>query len=121
MVSGQRQQDLVNQNNVFEVVNDSLAVEKVHGSCQPVPVETLSRSKGASTAGDVGDGNNLLERDDLYSGNNGNNVDVSHKERGKEQGEHDKGPESASYEVGLFLFVLGLLLANCWRLLLYPC
>lgn len=121
VVSGQRQQDLVNQNNVLEVVNDSLAVEEVHGSRQPVPVETLSRSKGAGTAGDVGDGNDLLERDDLYSGNNGNDVDVSHKERGKEQGEHDKGPESASYEVGLLLFVLGLLLANCWRLLLVDC
>jgi hypothetical protein len=43
---------------------------------------------------------------------------VTHEERGEEQRKHDKGPESARYEVGLFLFVLGLLFANCWLLLL---
>lgn len=117
MVSSQRQQDLVNQNNVLEVVDDSLAVEEVHCGCQPVPVETFSRSQGAGAAGNIGNGNNLLEGNDLDSGNDADNVNVTHEECGKEQGEHDKCPESAGYEVGLLLFVLGLLLVG-WRLLL---
>lgn len=103
---------------MLEVVDDSLAVEEVHCSGQPVPVETLSRSQGAGAAGNVGDGDNLLKGDDLDSSDDCDDVNVTHEERGEEQRKHDKGPESARYEVGLFLFVLGLLFANCWLLLL---
>lgn len=41
VVRCQRQQDLVNQNNVLEVVDDRLAVEEVHGGREPIPVQTL--------------------------------------------------------------------------------
>ena len=38
VVRRQRQENLVNQYNVLEIVDDALAVQKVHGRCEPVPV-----------------------------------------------------------------------------------
>lgn len=102
---------------MFEVVDDRLAIEEVHGSRQPVPVETLSRSQGTGAAGNVGNGDDFFEGDNLDSGDDADDVDVAHEERGEEERKHDKCPESARYEVGLFLFVLGLLFANCGLLL----
>ena len=102
---------------MLEIVDDRLAIEEVHGSRQPVPVETLSRSQGAGAAGNIGNGDDFFEGDDLDSGDDADDVDVAHEEGGEEERKHDKGPESARYEVGLFLFVLGLLFANCGLLL----
>lgn len=118
VVSRQRQQHLVDEDNVLEVVNDSLAVEEVHCRRKPVPVETLSGAQRAGATGDVGDGDDLLEGNDLDGRDDADDVDVAHEESRKEHGEHDKGPEGACHEIGLLLFVLGLLLFGGGRLLL---
>lgn len=106
MVGGQRQENLVYQNNVLEVVDDSLAVQEVHGRCQPVPVEALCRSEGTGATGDIGNGNDLLEGDDLDCGDDEDDVDVAHEQRSEEASEHDERPEGARHEVGLLLLVL---------------
>lgn len=41
VVGGERQEDAVDEDDVLEVVDDGLAVEEVHGSDEPVPVEAL--------------------------------------------------------------------------------
>ena len=38
MVGSKRQEDSIDQNNMLEVVNDALAVEKIHGGSKEVPV-----------------------------------------------------------------------------------
>lgn len=117
MVGSQRQQDLVNEDNVLEVVDDALAVEEIHGSSQPVPVQALGGAQGSGATGDVGNGDDLLEGDDLDSGDDEDNVDVAHEQSSEEHGEHDKGPEGSGHEVGLFLLILGLLLLGRWGFL----
>lgn len=112
VMSRKRQKDLVNENNVLKVVDYTLSIEKVHGSREPVPVETLGRSQGTSTARDVCNGDDFLERNDLDGGNDADDVDVAHEEGSEEEGEHDEGPKCACDKVGLFLFILGLLLVG---------
>jgi hypothetical protein len=110
VVGGQREEDLVDEDDVLKVVDDALAVEKVHGGGQPVPVEALCGAQVAGAAGHAGDGNDLLERDDLDGRDDEDDVDVAHEEGGKEAADHDKGPKRPRHKVGLFLFILGDLL-----------
>lgn len=107
VVGCQGQKHPVDEHNVLEVVDDALAVEKVHGARQPVPVEALG-SLDVPGAGRHGrNGDDLLERDDLDGGHDGDDVDVTHEEGGEEAGDHDQGPEGTGYEVGLLLLVVG--------------
>lgn len=53
VVGRKRQEDLVNEDNVLEVVDDAFAVEKVHGGAEEVPVQSLCKTQLASPAGDV--------------------------------------------------------------------
>lgn len=92
---------------MLKVVDDRLAVQKVHCGCEPVPVEGLCRAEGAGPGGYVCDGDDLLEGDDLDDGDDEDDVDVAHEEGGEENGDHDEGPECAGDEVCLFLFVFG--------------
>lgn len=61
MVGSEREQDAVDEQNVLEVVDDTLAVEKVHGRAQEVPVQRLGEAQAAGFAGHVCNGNDLLE------------------------------------------------------------
>lgn len=108
VVRRQRQQDLVDQDDVLEVVDDGLAVEEVHGRRKPVPVKALGRAKRASAARNVCDGDDLLEGHDLNSGDDDDDVNMPHEQGGKEAREHDESPERALDEVGLLLLVIGL-------------
>lgn len=110
MVGSQRQEDPVDHDNVLEVVDDTLAVEKVHGYRQPVPVQALGGLDVPGATSSARDGNDFLERDDLDGGDDDDNVDVAHEEGGEEAANHDQGPYCALDEVGLFLFVVGELL-----------
>ena len=112
VVGCQRQQHLVDQDDVLEVVDDALAVEEVHGGGQPVPVEALGGAQISRPAGDAGDGDDFLERDDLDGRDDQDDVDVAHEESREEAADHDKGPEGARHEVGLLLLVLGILLLH---------
>jgi len=93
---------------MLQIVDDALAIQEVHGCGQPVPVETLGRAQVAGLARQVGNGNDLLERDNLNSCDDGQHVNMTHKEGGEKTTNHDEGPESACDEVGLLLLVLGL-------------
>ncbi len=117
VVRCKRQKNSINEYNMLKVVDDTLAVEKVHGRGEPVPVETFGGPQRAGTAGDVGNGDDLLEGDDLDAGDDGDDVDVTHEQGGKEDGNHDKGPDCPRPKVCLFLFVLSLELL-CGRLVL---
>lgn len=110
MVSSERKQDLVDQDNMLKVVDDALSIEEVHGGGEPVPVQALGRAQGPGAAWNVGDGDDFFERDDLNSGDDANHVDMAHEKRKEKDGYHDKGPDRSSPEVGPFLLVLGLLL-----------
>lgn len=79
MVGSQRQQYLVDENNMLKVVYDALSVEEVHGGGQPVPVETLCGAQLTSSGWDACDGDDLLEGDYLYNSDDQDDVDVAHE------------------------------------------
>lgn len=106
VVGRKRQQDSVDQNDMLEVVNDALAIEEVHGSRQPVPVECLGGHDVACSRGHRGNGDDLLEGHDLDRRDTSNDVDVAHEQGTEEAADHDKGPERPHQEVGLLLFVV---------------
>ena len=93
VVGGEWGEHAVDEDDVLEVIDDALAVEEVHGTGQPVPVEALDGLKIASFARDTGDGNNLLKADDLDSGDTGNDVDMPGEKGTEEAADHDEGPE----------------------------
>ena len=45
MMGGQGQQNAVNEQDVLEVVDDALAVQKVHGGAEEVPVQRLGEAQ----------------------------------------------------------------------------
>lgn len=108
MMGGEGQQHLVDEDDVLEVVDDALAVEKVHCAGEPVPVEALGGADVARATGDGGDGDDFLEADNLDGGDDGDDVDVADEEGGEEQGQHAKGPEGARHKVCPFLLVFFL-------------
>jgi hypothetical protein len=118
VVRGQRQQNLVDEYYVLEVVYDSLAVEKVHGGSQPVPVQALGRTQLPRPARNARNRYDFAEGHDLDGRDNENDVYVTHEEGRKEAPDHDEGPEGARHEVGPLLLVFGLLLdGRQWLLL----
>lgn len=109
MVGSQREQDAVDEQNVLEVVDDALAIQKVHCGAQKVPVERLCEAQTAGLTGDVCDGNDLLEGHNLDCGDDDDDVEMAGAEGPEEAGNHEQGPYCARDEVCLFLFILGLL------------
>jgi hypothetical protein len=108
VVGSQGKQQTVHHQNVLEVVYDTFAVQKVHGSAEEIPVERLGKAQTPGFAGDVCDGNDLLEGYDLDGGDDDDNVEVAGSEGQEEEGNHNEGPYCARYEVCLFLLVLAL-------------
>lgn len=92
MVGSQRKKHLVNKDNVLEVVDDALSVKEVHGGGQEVPVQALGGAQRSSSAGNIGDGNDFLEGNDLDCSDNGNHVNVSHEQCAEEARDHDQRP-----------------------------
>ena len=107
VVRSQRCQHAADEDDVLEVEEHALAVEKVHGGCEPVPVERLDVSNTAGATGHARQVDNLLERHHLDSRYYENDIDVAQEKRREEAPNHDERPKSAGYEVGLFLLVLG--------------
>ena len=92
MVGSKREEDAIDHDNVLEIVDDTLAVEEVHGNGQPVPVQALGGLDVPGATSSARDGDDLLERDDLDGGDDDDDVDVAHEESGKEAANHDEGP-----------------------------
>lgn len=107
MVSCKREKDLVNKNNVLEVVDDAFSIEKVHCRSQPVPIQRLGEAQSACTAGNVGNRNNLLKGDNLYSRNDSDDVEMPHEHGPKESPDHDKSPYRSSDKSLLLLLIFG--------------
>lgn len=93
---------------MLEVVNDALAVEKVHGSAEKVPVERLCEAQATCLAGHIGNGNDLLEGDDLDGGDDDDDEKMSGTKGPEEAGNHDEGPYCTGDEVCLFLLIFAL-------------
>lgn len=93
---------------MLEIVNDALSVEKVHGGAEEIPVQGSGEGQILRSAGDVGDGYDFLEGDDLDSGNYADDVNVAGEHGCKETSYHDERPYCSSDEGLLLFFVLGL-------------
>lgn len=105
MVGGQGQEDLVNQHDMLEVVDDAFAIEEVTSGGQPVPVQALGPAQVSRPAGNVGNGNDLLEGDDLDGRNDEDDVDMAEEQGGKEAPYHYERPDHPCDE-GLLLFLV---------------
>lgn len=105
VMSCQRQQNLVHEQNVLEIVDDALPVQEVHGRREEVPVQGLGEAEVLLLARDVGDGNNFLERDDLDGSYKPDDVDVAGEHGDEKAGNHHEGPYRPGNE-GLFLFLV---------------
>lgn len=122
MVGGQREENLVDQNNMLKVVNDRLSVEEVHGCCEPIPIQALGRSERSRATGNIGDGDDFLEGNDLDCSDDADDVNMAHEECAEKDDKHDQGPKGSGDEVGLFLLILGLFLfGRCLRSLSSRC
>lgn len=77
---------------MLEVVYNTLSVEEVHSRCEPVPIEGFCKSQPASSTRYICDSDDLLEGNDLYASDDGNDVDVSHKHGSEEDAYHHECP-----------------------------
>lgn len=68
MVVRQWKQHLVNKQDVLEVVDHALSVQKIHSSRQEVPIQRFGKPQVLLLIGDTGDSDDFLERDDLDAG-----------------------------------------------------
>ena len=106
MVSRHDLQRPVKEDDVPKVVDEALAVEEVHGRAQKVPVQSLGEAQVAGLARNIGNGDDFLERDNLYSSDDEDDVYVAHEQRKEEAANHDERPQRTRNEVCLFLFVV---------------
>lgn len=77
MVRSERQQDLVHQYDVLEVIDHTLPIQEVHCGPEEIPVQRLCESQTPRPAGHVGYGDDLLEGHDLDGRDNHDDVDVA--------------------------------------------
>lgn len=108
VMGSQRKQQTVNHQDVLEVIYDALAVQKVHGGAEKVPVQGFGEAQAAGLARDVCDCDDLLEGNDLDSGDDDDYEEVAGAESPEEASNHDQRPYCAGDEVCLFLLVVGL-------------
>ena len=95
-MSCEREQDLVDENNVLEIVYDTFAVEVVHCCAEEVPVERLGESQTARATGHTCYCDHLLETHNLNGRNEHQNIDMTRKQCDEEASDHNKGPSGAS-------------------------
>ena len=107
VVGGQGQQHLIHQQNMLEVVNDTLSVQEVHGGGQEIPIQRFGEAQILFLAGNIGNGDNLLKRNNLDRRHDAKDVDVAGEHGDEEAGNHDKGPYCPGNKGLLLLFVLG--------------
>lgn len=108
MVSSKGKQDAVDQQDMLEIVDDTFAIEEVHGGSQEVPVQRLGEAQVSRLAGNGMYGDDLFEGYYLESGDEDDDVDVTREEGPKEATKHSKSPYSARVEVLHLLLVFGL-------------
>jgi hypothetical protein len=105
----QREENFIHQQDVLEVVDHALSVQEIHRCRKEIPVEGLGEAEVLLLAGDIGDSDNFLERDNLNGSHQDNDIDVTGKQGDEETGNHHKGPYRPGNEGLFLLLVLGLL------------
>ena len=95
---------------MLEVVDDALSVQEVHDRSQEVPIQRSRKRQVLGPARHIGDGDDLLERNDLDGRHYGDNIDVAGKHGDEEAANHDQGPYRPGNKGLLLLFVFRL-----WR------
>lgn len=109
------QQNLVNQQNVLEVIDDTFTIQKVHRDSQEIPVQGSGERKVLLLGGDLSNVDDLLERDHLDGRNKEKNVDMATEHGEEEPPDHGKRPDCTRDEGLFFLFIFHLLVF--WLLL----
>ncbi len=107
MVRRKRLQHLVDKHNMLKVVNHTLAIQKVHRRSEPIPVQTLREPQSPRSGRHIRNSDNLLERDNLDSSDDEDDIDMSHSHSGEETSDHGQRPHGAGDEGFFFLFVFG--------------
>lgn len=108
VVGSQRQENLVYQQDVLEIVYHAFSIQEVHCRREPIPVQGLGEAEILLATGDVGDRDYFLERNNLNGSDQANNVYMTRKHSNKEARDHDEGPYCSCDEGLLLLLVLGL-------------
>lgn len=112
MMRRKRQQHPINQHNMLEIVNNTLAVQEVHCRAQKVPIQRLGEAQPTRTTPDIGNGNDLLEGNNLHRRDDDDHVNVAREHAAEEDTNHDECPYRAGYK-GLLLLVVGGLFWGC--------
>ena len=107
MMRCEGEKDFVHQNDVFEVIYDAFAIEVVHGGCKEIPVQGFGQWKVLSLCVYGRDGNDFFKGDYLYSGYDGDDVDMSCEHGCEKASYHDQCPYRTCDKGLLLLFVLG--------------
>lgn len=105
MMCCERKEDLVHEEDVFEIVYDTFSIEKVHCGCEEVPIDGPGVRQIPRLRWYLSNGNNFFEGDHLNSGNDHEDVDVSGKHGCEEASNHSKGPYRSGNEGCLFLLI----------------
>ena len=88
----ERKQDLIHEYDMLKVVYYTLPVEKVHSGPKKIPVERSSKSEILRLAGHIGDSDDFLERHDLNTSDDTNDIEMSREHCGEEAGYHYQTP-----------------------------
>ena len=108
MVRRERQQHTIDQHDMLEVVDHALAVEKVHGRAEEVPVQRFGETEASCARRHVRYCNDLLEADDLDSSDNDDHVDVTSEHATEEDADHHESPDGSGNEALLLLLIVAL-------------
>jgi hypothetical protein len=77
MVSRKRQEDLIYQDNMLEIVYHAFTIQKIHGGTQEVPIQGFCKSQASSFTRDIDDADDLSEGYDLNCGDEDYDVYVT--------------------------------------------
>ena len=102
----EREEDFVHYQDMLEVVDDALPVQEVHGDGEEIPVHRPRQGKGFLLLGHLSNSDDLLETDELDSGDDHEDIDVASKHGGEETSYHDQCPDGSRDESSLLLLVL---------------
>lgn len=99
------QKDLVHEQNMLEVINDTFTIQKVHCYGKEVPIQRPRQWEVLLLGRDLGNVDDLFEADDLDGSNQEENVDMSAEHSQEETSNHCQSPYCTS-DKGLFLLLI---------------
>lgn len=105
MVGCERQKHLVHQQDMLEVVNDTLSVEEVHGRRQEIPIERFCKAQVLLSARNIRNCDDFLKGDDLNRRHNRYQIYMTGEHGTKEASNHDERPDRTSNKCLSLLFI----------------